>query len=103
MTSKTFINIGACFLFIQDILVNIDFSKFQSLKPHLLEEVDKMLANDIAKLMAMIPLQDVDNRQVKNGDSEPQASLVKGLKFTMIFYYYSDKNFDLLCMQVFYS
>lgn len=58
--------------------MNIDFSKFQSLKPHLLEEVDRMLANDIAKLMAMIPLQDVDNRKINNGDSEPQT-VVKGL------------------------
>lgn len=61
----------------QDVLVNLDFSKFQGLKPHLLEEVDKMLANDIAKLMAMIPLQDVDNRMVSNGDNEPQK-IIKG-------------------------
>lgn len=32
-----------------------DFARFSSLKPHLLEAVDRMLANDIARLMAMIP------------------------------------------------
>lgn len=64
--------------------MNVDFSKFQSLKPHLLEEVDKMLANDIAKLMAMIPLQDVDNCKIKNGDSEPQT-IIKGMTFAIVF------------------
>lgn len=39
----------------QDVLANQDFSKFHSLKPHLIEAVDKMLANDIARLMSMIP------------------------------------------------
>lgn len=63
---------------LQDVLVNLDFSKFQGLRPHLLEEVDKMLANDIAKLMAMIPLQDVDNRLVKNGDGDPPQTIIKG-------------------------
>lgn len=63
----------------QDVLVNLDFSKFQGLKPHLLEEVDKMMSNDIAKLMAMIPLQDVDNRMVRNGDNESQK-VIKGLR-----------------------
>lgn len=61
----------------QDILANLDFSKFQSLKPHLLEEVDRMLANDIAKLMAMIPLQDANNRNTENGERE--SNIVKGL------------------------
>lgn len=60
--------------------MNLDFSKFQSLKPHLLEEVDRMLANDIAKLMAMIPLQDVDNRKISNGDGETlQSAVIKGM------------------------
>lgn len=62
----------------QAILVNLDFSKFQSLKPHLLDEVDKMLANDIAKLMAMIPLQDIENRKVQNGETEPNT-VIKGV------------------------
>jgi len=68
--------------------VNLDFSKFQSLKPHLLEEVDKMLANDIAKLMAMIPLQDMHNRKMNNGDDEQQQqqqAVVKGIIFFIVF------------------
>jgi len=47
-----------------------------------LEEVDKMLANDIAKLMAMIPLQDVDNRKISNGDSESH-SIIRGWHIIM--------------------
>lgn len=39
----------------QESLANHDFTKFHPLKPKLLEVVDKMLAEDIAKLMAMIP------------------------------------------------
>ncbi|XP_070501665.1 EH domain-containing protein 1 [Chironomus tepperi] len=39
----------------QEVLQNQDFTKFHSLKPQLLETVDRMLANDIAKLMSMIP------------------------------------------------
>ncbi|CAH1712543.1 EH domain-containing protein 1 [Aphis gossypii] len=71
----------------QEVLVNLDFSKFQSLKPHLLEEVDKMLANDIAKLMAMIPLQDMQNRKMNNGEAEQQQqqqAVVKGGAFVSV-------------------
>ena len=39
----------------QEVLQNQDFTKFHSLKPQLLETVDRMLAIDIAKLMNMIP------------------------------------------------
>lgn len=39
----------------QDLLQHHDFTKFNPMKPKLLETVDKMLANDIAKLMVMIP------------------------------------------------
>eukprot|EP00088_Acartia_fossae_P053751 TRINITY_DN6133_c0_g1_i12.p1 TRINITY_DN6133_c0_g1~~TRINITY_DN6133_c0_g1_i12.p1 ORF type:complete len:539 (-),score=159.03 TRINITY_DN6133_c0_g1_i12:36-1652(-) len=39
----------------QELLVNHDFSKFRTLDIKLLERVDKMLAEDIAKLMAMVP------------------------------------------------
>lgn len=40
-----------------------------------------MLTNDIAQLMAMIPLEDVDNREIKNGDIEsvPIEKNVQGL------------------------
>lgn len=36
------------------------------------------MSDDIAKLMAMIPLQDVDNRLVKNGDGDPLQTVIKG-------------------------
>ena len=39
----------------QEKLINHDFTKFPVLKKPLLDAVDKMLAEDIAKLMAMIP------------------------------------------------
>lgn len=39
----------------QEVLANQDFSKFHSLKLPLLEVVDRMLAIDIARLMSMIP------------------------------------------------
>uniref|UniRef100_A0A2P2I094 EH domain-containing protein 1-like n=1 Tax=Hirondellea gigas TaxID=1518452 RepID=A0A2P2I094_9CRUS len=39
----------------QEGLAAHDFTKFNALKPRLLEAVDKMLAEDIARLMAMIP------------------------------------------------
>ncbi|KAL2077476.1 hypothetical protein ACEWY4_026980 [Coilia grayii] len=38
----------------QEILTNQDFTKFASLKPKLLEAVDDMLANDIARLMNLV-------------------------------------------------
>ncbi|PNF36009.1 EH domain-containing protein 1 [Cryptotermes secundus] len=43
----------------QEYLVHHDFTKFHPLKPRLLEVVDKMLAEDIARLMAMIPHEEV--------------------------------------------
>lgn len=43
----------------QECLAHHDFTKFNSLKPKLLEVVDKMLAEDIAKLMAMIPHEEI--------------------------------------------
>jgi len=46
----------------QEQLVHHDFTKFHSLDKKLLERVDKMLAEDIAKLMAMIPLEEKQSR-----------------------------------------
>lgn len=43
----------------QESLAHHDFNKFNPLKLKLLEVVDKMLAEDIAKLMAMIPHEEV--------------------------------------------
>ncbi|MCL4123290.1 UNVERIFIED_CONTAM: hypothetical protein GTU68_062252, partial [Idotea baltica] len=39
----------------QDQLQHHDFTKFNALKPRLLDNVDRMLAEEIARLMAMIP------------------------------------------------
>lgn len=44
-------------------LVHHDFSKFKQLDMRLLEKVDKMLAQDISKLMLMIPQEEVIARQ----------------------------------------
>ncbi|XP_021693445.1 EH domain-containing protein 3 isoform X1 [Aedes aegypti] len=43
----------------QEVLANQDFSKFHSLKIPLLEVVDRMLATDIARLMNMIPQEEM--------------------------------------------
>lgn len=45
----------------QEVLLNQDFTKFHPLKPKLLEIVDRMLAEDIAVLMAKIPQEEVNN------------------------------------------
>ncbi|XP_073959054.1 putative achaete scute target 1 isoform X1 [Choristoneura fumiferana] len=44
----------------QETLANHDFTKFHPLKPKLLEVVDHMLATDIARLMDMIPQEDIN-------------------------------------------
>lgn len=40
-----------------------DFSKFQALKPKLLETLDHMLAEDIAKLMTQIPQEEINRKE----------------------------------------
>lgn len=52
----------------QDKLLTHDFTKFQPLKKPLLDAVDKMLAEDISKLMSMIPQVCVPNER-SNGDA----------------------------------
>jgi len=47
----------------QEQLANHDFTKFHTLDIKLLDRVDRMLAEDIAKLMAMIPLDEEVRRQ----------------------------------------
>ncbi|ODM97610.1 EH domain-containing protein 1 [Orchesella cincta] len=47
----------------QTELANHDFSKFPALKPKLIETVDEMLANDIAKMMSQIPMEDAAKPQ----------------------------------------
>ncbi|XP_058813767.1 EH domain-containing protein 1 [Topomyia yanbarensis] len=43
----------------QEVLANQDFTKFHSLRIPLLEVVDRMLATDIARLMSMIPQEEM--------------------------------------------
>lgn len=43
----------------QDVLQNQDFARFHSLKIPLLDTVDRMLATDIARLMEMIPQEEI--------------------------------------------
>lgn len=47
----------------QENLQYHDFSKFQPFKPKLIEKVDQMLNNDIARLMAMLPQEFEDREQ----------------------------------------
>lgn len=54
----------------QDQLQHHDFTKFNLIKPRLLEAVDKMLAEDIARLMAMIP--------VEEATSNKEAAIIRG-------------------------
>lgn len=44
-----------------------DFTKFNILKPKLLETVDKMLAEDIARLMNMIPKEEESRSETTSG------------------------------------
>ncbi|XP_012164079.1 EH domain-containing protein 3 isoform X1 [Bombus affinis] len=56
----------------QESLAHHDFSKFNTLKPKLLEVVDNMLVKDIAQLMSMIPHEEIGTTS---------DSLVKGGAF----------------------
>lgn len=44
-----------------------DFTKFQALKPKLLECVDDLLENDIARLMTLVRQEDLDESEVQGG------------------------------------
>ncbi|XP_068212204.1 EH domain-containing protein 3 isoform X2 [Palaemon carinicauda] len=57
----------------QEQLQHHDFTKFNILKPRLLEAVDRMLAEDIARLMAMIP--------VEEATTSKEASTIRGGAF----------------------
>ncbi|XP_046453281.1 EH domain-containing protein 3-like [Daphnia pulex] len=60
----------------QEQLVHHDFTKFPPLKPRLLEAVDRMLAEDIARLMSVIP-----QESVIRAAAEPNGSGIKGGAF----------------------
>lgn len=62
-----------------------DFSRFSALKPHLLEAVDKMLAKDIARLMAMIPQEaSTTDSFVKGKDHAPVYCTFAYVQFGLI-------------------
>lgn len=50
----------------QEQLQHHDFTKFHAMKPKLIETVDKMLSNDIARLMQMIPLEEAVSAKEPN-------------------------------------
>ncbi|KAG9352012.1 hypothetical protein AGOR_G00029180 [Albula goreensis] len=56
----------------QEILVGQDFNKFQTMKPKLMEAVEDMLANDIAKLMTLVRQEEASlpTNSVKGGAFE---------------------------------
>lgn len=80
---NTLINNNNCwmlnwvYLFVQEVLQHQDFSKFQLIKPRLLEVVDKMLAEDISRLMAQIPHEETA------AASEP---LIKGMPMHCLYF-----------------
>lgn len=49
----------------QELLKQHDFSKFNTMKPKLIQHLDRMLASDIPRLMAMIPQEQLDEAQNK--------------------------------------
>lgn len=65
------------YVLVQEVLQHQDFSKFQLIKPRLLEVVDKMLAEDISRLMAQIPHEETA------ASSEP---LIKGMLIHFLYF-----------------
>lgn len=74
----------------QQNLLNHDFSKFNTIKPRLLETVDKMLVEDISKLMEILPLEETNSiisEPLIKGEKENTKALIgcgfkKFFKFT---------------------
>lgn len=62
----------------QEQLQHHDFTKFNPLKARLLENVDKMLAEDIARLMAMIPVEEATANK-ENNVIRGKLNLISGL------------------------
>ncbi|CAH1103169.1 unnamed protein product [Psylliodes chrysocephalus] len=66
----------------QDVLINLDFSKFNPLKPKLLDIVDRMLSDDISTLMAKIPME-AEEKSQKNGDGVVQGGAFTNVEDTV--------------------
>jgi EH domain-containing protein 1 len=62
-------------------LQNADFTKFNAIKPRLLEVVDGMLATDIARLMAQIPKEEQAAFSAVDGDQKRLEQSVRGGAF----------------------
>ncbi|KAL1492622.1 hypothetical protein ABEB36_010858 [Hypothenemus hampei] len=62
----------------QEVLVNLDFTKFNPIKPKLLDIVDRMLADDIARLMALIPLEET------SGTKDNSNGIISGGAFNNV-------------------
>jgi len=73
----------------QEQLQYHDFSKFPQLKPKLLETVDRMLADDIARLMTRIP---------KEEEQRTDAAVVK-VVYHYVYHYVSDPLLYLVILQ----
>lgn len=65
----------------QEVLQNQDFTKFQLIKPKLLDIVDRMLAEDIAMLMAMIPQEEMNH--VNNDSGAIKGGAFEGVEDTV--------------------
>ncbi|BFZ12041.1 hypothetical protein BsWGS_15080 [Bradybaena similaris] len=62
----------------QEQLQHQDFTKFHQLRPKLLEVVDAMLANDIARLMQMIPAEEKENVEKNEANGNIQGGAFEG-------------------------
>lgn len=58
----------------QELLRNMDFTKFKPLDKKLLEKVDKMLAEDVPKLMSMIPREEHAYLQLQSQNNANASS-----------------------------
>ena len=86
---KCFLRLFDTFFVFQEQLAAHDFTKFNALKPRLLETVDKMLAEDIARLMAMIPQEEA--LATRENNSTVKGMLLLCITTSYSFYF---KNFQ---------
>lgn len=79
----------------QEVLANMDFAKFHSLKPHLIETVDKMLATDIARLMSMIPQE--ESEMVSEALIKGESESARKKRCSIIITFISHRSYITLC------
>jgi EH domain-containing protein 1 len=61
---------------------NMDFAKFRPLDMKLIERVDKMLSDDIARLMAMVPLEERMGREA--GTDKIEGGAFSGVGWQLV-------------------